>query len=89
MEMSIRGLEQQTRVSSINSGRSERDAEVALLRSQLETMQRRLAEVECGLVRVDERTLTQAAREARRRAGGVGDTCRLNANAPLSIATRP
>jgi peptidoglycan hydrolase CwlO-like protein len=84
IEMSIRGLEQQSRLSSINTVRAERDAEVALLRSEMQSLQRRLAEVECGLARVDERTLTSAAREARQRSkGGAVDPCRLNTNAPL------
>ncbi|HKS26747.1 MAG TPA: hypothetical protein VJS44_02960 [Pyrinomonadaceae bacterium] len=90
IEMNIRSLEQQSRLSSVNSGRPERETEVMLLRSEVEALQRRVAELECGLVRIDERTLTPAAREARRRyEGGVGDTCRLNTGAPLRLSTRP
>jgi hypothetical protein len=67
-----------------------RDPEIGLLRGEVETLQRRLVEVECGLARLDERTLTPAAREARKRAGtSVTDPCRLSADAPLRLSTRP
>ena len=90
VEVSIRGLEQQSRISSLNTGRTERDTEVSLLRTEVETLHRRLAEVECGLARVDERTLSAAAREARRKTEtGAGDPCRLNSGAPLRLSARP
>jgi hypothetical protein len=90
VEVSIRGLEQQSRLASVTPGRAERDAEVSMLRTEVETMRRRLAEVECGLTRVDERTLSAAAREARRRTEAVAsDPCRLNSSAPLRLSARP
>ena len=92
VEASIRGLEQQSRLSSSTTGNagSARDPEVGLLRAEIEALRLRLAEIECGLARVDERTLTPAAREARRKsAGRIGDACRLNADAPLRLPTRP
>jgi hypothetical protein len=86
IETSLRGLEQQSRLAGVNAGRTTRDPEVGLLRTELDTLRRRLAEVECGLARVDERTLTTAARAARRKAdAGVGDPCRLNPDAPLRL----
>ncbi|HEV2800199.1 MAG TPA: hypothetical protein VGW12_06870 [Pyrinomonadaceae bacterium] len=93
IEASIRSLEQQVRFSSNTSGaRAARDPELDLFRSELETLRRRLAEVECGLTRVDERTLTAAARQARREnANGAAatDPCRLNPAAPLRLTSRP
>jgi hypothetical protein len=92
IEASIRSLEQQSRLSSSTTGSATtaRDPEVGLLRAEVESLRRRLAEIECGLVRVDERTLITAAKEARRNsAGGAGDPCRLNVNAPLRLSTRP
>jgi hypothetical protein len=90
IESSIRGLEQQSRLSDITSGRSARDPEVGLLRTEVEALRLRLAEVECGLAKVDERTLTAAAREARRKSdGGARDTCRLNVDSPLRLPARP
>jgi hypothetical protein len=88
IETSVRGLEQQSRLADANAGRTARDPEVGLLRTELDTLGRRLAEVECGLARVDERTLTASARAARRKAeAGAGDPCRLNPDAPLRLPT--
>jgi len=91
IETSIRGLEQQSRLSGVTTGRAtERDPEVGLLRAEVESLRLRLAEMECGLARVDERTLTPAAKEARRKsARGAGDPCRLDTDAPLRLPTRP
>ena len=90
VEASIRGLEQQSRLSDINSGRAARDPEVGLLRAEVEAMRLRLIEVECGLARVDERTLSAAAKQARQgSARGAGDPCRLNADTPVRLPSRP
>jgi TolA-binding protein len=90
METSIRGLEQQQRLSSITSGRTVRDPEISLLRNEVEALRQRLAEVECGIVKMDERTLTPAAKQARRKSASVADDpCRLNADSPLRFSTRP
>lgn len=90
IEVSLRGLEQQSRLSSSTTMRVERDPEIGLLRAEVESLRQRLAEAECGLARVDERTLNAAAKEARRKlAGGGSDPCRLNADAPLRLPGRP
>ena len=90
IETSIRGLEQQSRLSSSTNGRAARDPEVGLLRAEVESLRRQLAEVECGLAKVDERTLSPAAKEARRKASsGAVSPCRLNPDAPLRLPTRP
>lgn len=90
VEASIRGLEQQSRLSDINSGRAARDPEVGLLRAEVEALRQRLIEVECGLAKVDERTLNAAAKRARQGPSrGAGDPCRLNADAPVRLPSRP
>jgi hypothetical protein len=90
VEASIRGLEQQSRLSGLAAGRAARDPEIGLLRSEVEALGRRLAEAECGLARVDERTLSAAAKRAREKsAGGAGDPCRLNVDAPVRLPARP
>lgn len=90
IETSIRGLEQQSRLSVGPGANAARDPEVGLLRAEVEALRLRLAEVECGLSRVDERTLTQAGRVARRKSEtGAGDPCRLNADAPVRLSARP
>jgi hypothetical protein len=85
LESSVRSLEQQSRVSS-GGLRNGSDDEVRLLRSEIDLLQRRLADVECGLAKVDERTLTPAMRTRRRSAGD--DPCRLNFDSPLRLPTR-
>jgi hypothetical protein len=91
IESGMRGLEQQSRLAGINAGRPALpDPEVNLLRTELNGLRLRLAEVECGLARVDERTLSAQAREARRRAqGAAAEPCRLNADAPLRLPSQP
>lgn len=90
-ETRIGRIEQQSRFPDITPRiQPNRDAEINLLRSQIEVLQLRLAEVECGLVRVDERTLTAAARLSRKKpTSSETDRCRLNSNAPLQLSARP
>lgn len=91
IELSIRGLEQQSRLSTAGPrAAGARDPEIGLLRSEVEGLRRRLAEVECGLTKMDERTLTPAARERRRKsAAGADDPCRLGADSPLRLTSSP
>ncbi|HWP44187.1 MAG TPA: hypothetical protein VNO14_13170 [Blastocatellia bacterium] len=66
-----------------------RDPFIEVLRNEVESLKLRLREVECGLVHVDERTLSQSAKEARKRAGGqVTDPCRLNPETPVKLPGR-
>lgn len=92
LETSINRLEQQSRLSAgaQSPSAADRSMEINLLRGEIETLQRRLSEIECGLTRLDERTLTPAARESRKRTGaGNTDPCRLNPDVPLRLSTRP
>ena len=86
METSLRSVEQQSRLGSTTS-RGLNQQEVALLVSQLQTLQLRLADYECALAKLDERTLSPAMREARRKSAG-SDACRLNAETPLRLPER-
>jgi hypothetical protein len=92
IEMSISRLEQQqqSRLSVVTPGPSARGEDGGLLRAEIDALRRRLAEAECGLIRIDERTLTTAASDGRRKAGPGGtDPCRLNTSAPLNLSARP
>src|ERR1043165_527238 len=92
IETSITRLEQQTSLSSRPSitQPAASDTEVTLLRSEVEALQRRLNEIECGLAKLDERTLAPATRDARKRSGvSSTDPCRLNPETPLRLSTRP
>ena len=66
-----------------------RDPEINLIRGEIQSLQLRLNELECGLIKLDERT-TISVRDTRKRAGAKPtDPCRLNPDAPLRLSTRP
>jgi hypothetical protein len=91
IESSLSRLEQQSMLSQRApiAQPDAREAEMNLLRGEIESMQLRLREIECGLVKLDERT-TPAARQSRPTAGTKStDPCRLNPDAPLQLSTRP
>ena len=84
IETSIRTLEQQSRLApSSRGGASAQD--LALLQSQIQALQLRLADDECGLARLDERTLLPAMRTARRQSAGRTDPCRTNVESPIRL----
>jgi len=88
IENSLRTLEQQSRISGMNQrGAGVTLDDLALLRSEIQTLQTRLMEDECALAKLDERTLTPQARDARRKAVG-NDPCRLNFELPLRPLSR-
>jgi hypothetical protein len=88
IENSVRTLEQQTRLSGLGGrGAAVTPDDIVLLRNEIQNLQVRVMEDECGLAKLDERTLTPAAREARRKAVG-NDPCRLNVELPLRPPSR-
>ena len=87
IETSLRTLEQQSRIAGMNRGGSVTPDDIALLRSEIQTLQVRIMEDECALAKLDERTLSPTARDARRRAAG-NDPCRANFELPLRPPTR-
>ncbi len=68
---------------------SARDQELNLLRGEFQKFLLRLGEIECGLVKLDERTITSAVREARKSEAKTADQCRLNPATPLHLSSRP
>jgi len=88
LESSINRLQQF--VSSQRSAESSpssnvSDRELMLLSQDLQRLQLRLTEVECGLVKLDERTVT-ARRSGEPRST---DPCRANPGTPLRLSARP
>ncbi|HJP92125.1 MAG TPA: hypothetical protein VJ875_09235 [Pyrinomonadaceae bacterium] len=84
VETSVRTLEQQSRLSGVTSRISPED--LLRLQAELQTLQRRIIDDECSLAKLDERTLTAAMRDARRKAGiGNSDPCRNNFESPLRL----
>jgi flagellar biosynthesis chaperone FliJ len=89
MEASIRNIEQQTRIANTTSRSGGVTAnDLSQLIAQLQTLQVRVMEDECALAKLDERTLTPAMRDARRKSGAAADPCRANAEAPLRLPER-
>jgi len=97
MESRLNSIEQSSRYAGTTLGASPRiDAEISTmrtqmeaLRTQLDTLRQRVGEIECGLAKVDERTLTAQAREQRRRAGTDStEPCRANPNVPVKLSAR-
>lgn len=84
IENSLRNLEQQSRMAALNSGRSNLPDLVAL-QSQLQALQLRIEEDECSIAKLDERTLTPAARSARRRSNTAREACRADRDTPLRL----
>jgi hypothetical protein len=84
IENSMRSLEQQSRTGNVSS-RTVSQEEFNLLRSELQALARRLGDDECGIAKLDERTLSPQRRQARRAANGSDESCRQNSDAPLRL----
>lgn len=79
------GVSQRSPVPQPNA----RDQEINLIRGEMQALQLRLSEIECGLIKLDERT-TVSVRDNRKSGGGKpADPCRLNPATPLRLSTRP
>ncbi len=65
------------------------DQEIRFLRQQIDVLRTRLGEAECGLLHVDERTLTPAARAARTKSTSGSEPCRSNPGTPIALSVRP
>jgi predicted RNase H-like nuclease (RuvC/YqgF family) len=90
LESSINQLRQQmnaSRPSTVTP--NTHDPEVDRLRSEIQLLQERIREVECAAAKLDERTLSQAAREARRAGRQGADPCRLRSETPVQLSARP
>jgi predicted RNase H-like nuclease (RuvC/YqgF family) len=68
---------------------SDRDREINLIRGDIQTLQLRLNEIECGLVKLDERTAVPVRENRASGAAKAADPCRLNPGTPLHLSTRP
>lgn len=65
-------------------------AELQFLRNQIDGLRTRVGELECAALKLDERTLTAAARSRRTRtAGNPAENCRLDSGEPVRLSSRP
>ena len=87
IESGLRTMEQQSRLAGANQ-RGLNQEDVARLRAEIQALQLRLAEDECALARLDERTLSAAMRDARRKSATRADPCRANPETPLRLPDR-
>ncbi len=78
-------MESRTAVSSPRMPDTTRDNEIALLRSHIDSLRTRIGEAECGLLKLDERTLTAA----QRRGTAGSEPCRQNWGATVRLSARP
>lgn len=91
LESRLSQIEQQSRYTApVLESPGSRETEIRLLRSEIDALQLRVAETECGLIRLDERTLGNAARQEQRKIGaGKTDICRQTPNAAIQLSARP
>ena len=60
------------------------DRDVLVIRDELQRLSLRLSEVECGLLKLDERTATRRTNTQK-----SDDPCRMNVETPLRLSARP
>jgi hypothetical protein len=66
------------------------DTELRFLQTSIDGLRLRVGEVECGLLKVDERTLSNAVRQGRNRSGiSQSDRCRQDPANPVQLLARP
>jgi hypothetical protein len=62
------------------------DRDLILMREEIQRLNLRLAEAECGLIKLDERTTPAARRDPTAKSN---DPCRLNPDTPVRLSTHP
>ena len=74
METSLRTLETRSQIGNVSS-RDVTQQNLSVLTSTMQAFQLRLADDECALAKLDERTLSPAMRQARQRSSGTRTGC--------------
>jgi len=88
LESRITSMPTQVQPPHVSTIPSTTQNDVNFLRTQMDSMRIRLGEVECGLLKLDERTLTAAQRRTNR-TGSPSDRCRENFGTPITLSSRP
>jgi len=89
IEGTMRQLQMQLSNAAPNVAvQNHRDPEIDRLRLDLDLLQRRLGEVECAALKLDERTLSASSRDARRALQQSADPCRVHPEAPIQLSSR-
>jgi len=63
-------------------------AQMDSLRTEIDGLRDRTTELECAVLKLDERTLSAAAKSGRR-LSGANEVCRTNPGAPVKLSARP
>jgi hypothetical protein len=85
IESSINRLQQSNLSQRSVAPASNYDPEINLIREQLHNLTVKVTDIECGLLKLDERTTTTRSGSGTR----PTDPCRANPSAPLRLSTRP
>lgn len=88
LESRVNSVGMQPHPSMIPTVPSTTQNDIDLLRTQTDSMRIRLGEVECSVLKLDERTLT-AAQRRNNRTGSSSDRCRDNFGTPIMLSSRP
>ena len=88
IESRLNSVSSQVQPPMISTIPSTTQNDVNFLRTQVDGMRIRLGEVECGVLKLDERTLTASQRRANR-TGSSSDRCRDNFATPIMLSARP
>jgi hypothetical protein len=86
VESSMRRLEQQVTQRPTPLGDQQR-TDTAILRAEIERLKAHIQTIECGVAKLDERTLPPKLRQSGDSA--YKDPCRLNPETPLRLPSRP
>ena len=86
LESRLNRIEMESRQPSIGAVRpAGNDVELQYLRTQIDSLRTRLGEAECGLLKLDERTLTAV----QRRTTAGAEPCRKNWGDRIMLSVRP
>lgn len=65
------------------------DQEIRALQQQIDSLRTRIGELECGVLKLDERTLAASARSSRIRGTQNSELCRREIGLPVQLSARP
>jgi len=88
LESKVNQIGYQPRPSVVPTLPTTTQNDIDFLRTSVDGMRIRLGEVACGLLKLDERTLTAAQRRTNR-TGSSSDRCRDNYGTPIMLSARP
>jgi 50S ribosomal subunit-associated GTPase HflX len=89
IESNINQLRQQVSFAERQSAtQGTRDPGVEQLRLEIDLLRRRIVEIECSVVKLDERTLSPTQRGPRRADKQPADPCRLSPETPVQLSFR-